>query len=202
MIVTIMQNPKEEKKAIRRRILNERNSMDRSEIAKRSEEIARKLISSPEFESAGVVMVFVSFGSEVRTQRILNAALSSGKRVAVPLVQDKKIIASELLDPENDLAPGTYGILEPKPECVRPVPAEEIDLIVTPGLAFDRRGYRIGYGAGYYDRFFKTTRPDAPKIAVAFDFQVLDEVPTTERDLPVDAIITERRIIICNRRGK
>lgn len=97
---------------------------------------------------------------------------------------------------DSDLEKGVLGLLEPKKECKRLLNPEDIDLIVVPGIAFDILKNRIGYGAGYYDRFLKTTREDCLKVGVAFELQILDKINTQEHDVPLNAIITEKRVIL------
>jgi len=125
--------------------------------------------------------------------------LAHGKRVVAPKTvhRERRMIISEVFDVENDLAPGLWNIPEPRPECLRPVDVSEIDLVIVPGVAFDERGNRLGYGGGYYDRFFTELRDGVPLVAVAFEVQVLPEVPVAPWDRRVDLIITESRIIDC-----
>jgi len=98
----------------------------------------------------------------------------------------------------DELEPGYYNILTPKQEFIRYIDPSEIDLVIVPGAVFDREGYRVGYGGGYYDKFLSSKiRKDISKIAIAFDLQIVDKVPREEHDISVDYIITEKEIIKC-----
>jgi 5-formyltetrahydrofolate cyclo-ligase len=108
------------------------------------------------------------------------------------------LLFSRIIDYTGDLAPGTWGILEPQPDRVRPVALEEIDLVITPGAAFDQQGQRIGYGGGFYDGLLKSFHK--PSVALAYAVQMVEEVPTVSgHDEPVDIIITEEEIIRCKK---
>ena len=138
---------------------------------------------------------FVSFGGEVNTHQIINRAISDGKIICVPKIQSK-ITGIEIFKINSlaELKSGYYGILEPLEKCPK-VDSKNIDLIIMPGVAFDRQGGRIGYGAGFYDRFLSEMNRKVNKIALAYNLQVLDEVPVTELDVLIDGIITEEEII-------
>jgi 5-formyltetrahydrofolate cyclo-ligase len=162
--------------------------------------IIDKLIALETYRKSNTIMCFVDFKKEVRSRLIIRHALGLGKRVLVPVVVkeengSKTMKASHLIDFEEDLASGTMGILEPKPERRRFVDPSEIDFFVTPGVAFDVHKNRLGYGAGYHDNMFRHLRKDCPKAAICFDFQVLEHIPVMEYDVPVDMILTEKRTI-------
>lgn len=182
---------------LRKVILARKDLLTKEEQAKKSEAIHRRLLSLPAWEEATLVMIYVSFGSEVSTDYLIKKALAQGKRVAVPYCyrEERKLTASIIYDYPGDLIPRTWGILEPRPESLRPIDPSYIDLCLVPGVAFDIFGNRLGYGAGYYDRFLPGLRAGTPKIALAFEIQIVDTVFPTPRDVPVDLIITEARII-------
>lgn len=189
-----------EKKALRAEILRKRTHMSEEQITQDSRKIIDTLIDLDAYEKSQTIMCFVDFKKEVRSRQIIMHALSTGKRVLVPvIVQDqnglKTMRGSHLLEFEGDLAHGTMGILEPKPECRRFVDPFEIDFFVSPGLAFDIAKNRLGYGGGYHDVMFKYLRADCPKVAICFDFQVFNRIPVLAYDVPVDMIITERRVL-------
>jgi len=162
-----------------------------------SRRICRRLAALPEYAGAAVVMFYVDFASEVRTRQFLPTAWEQGKRVVVPFC------TGDALEPfyitsMDELAEGSYGILEPtqaiRSRRQRRVDPAELDLIVVPGLAFDRRGGRLGQGKGYYDRFLRTVRPDAPRIALAFECQLFPAVPMRPHDVYVHKVITEAAV--------
>ncbi|HDH96432.1 MAG TPA: 5-formyltetrahydrofolate cyclo-ligase [Proteobacteria bacterium] len=98
-------------------------------------------------------------------------------------------------DLNRDLAPGAFGIPEPRGAELPEVDEDEIELVVTPGAAFDMLGYRLGYGGGFYDRLFAQIRPDCLKVGIAFSFQLVDSVPHEPTDVPVDIVVTDQHII-------
>lgn len=133
----------------------------------------------------------------MRTREIVDWALADGKRVIVPITDraNKRLVFSELKAPNRELEKGAFGILEPKVEFRKPVPLEEADVVLVPGVAWDRRGYRIGYGAGYYDRSINSLQKHTTKIGLAYEFQIVPSIPTIRYDRRVDDIVTEGRII-------
>ncbi len=163
-------------------------------------EIERKLFSLSEFKKAESVMFYVSGKDEVMTGSMIEKAIAAGKRVVVPSLKEtpEDITPSLLLDYENDLEKGMFGILEPKRECIRHFSLEEIDIVLVPGVAFDRSGGRIGFGGGYYDRFLSRLCSKTGVWGLAFDFQVLEKLLLTESDMPVQKVITEKKVMDCS----
>lgn len=188
------------KKDIRNLVAERRDRLTPGELSARSAAVEARLFSYEPFVSARTVMFFVSFRSEVLTEGMIKRALDAGKCVVAPVVrlETRELVASELKDFDSELAEGAYGIPEPKPEFVRPVPPEEIDFAAVPGLAFDRAGHRVGYGGGFYDRFIERLRPDAHLAALAFSFQLFDEVPFQQHDRKIHAVITDAETLIVN----
>ncbi len=188
-----------EKKLLRKEVLSRRDTLTWEEVREHSRVIAGRLVSLSEFIRAGTVMYFLNFGKEVQTLEMVPATLALGKRVVAPKTvhKERRMILSEIIDTENDLAPGLWNIPEPKPDRIRPVDATQIDFVLVPGVAFDESGNRMGYGGGYYDRFFNELRPGVPLVAVTFELQVLPAVPVAAWDRRVDLILTEKRVIDC-----
>jgi 5-formyltetrahydrofolate cyclo-ligase len=189
-----------DKKALRKKILSLRDALPSEERHKKSVVIQSQLISLPQFIAARTVALFVSCRSEVLTEPIIRKSLSLEKVTALPITDlaRKQLTLSRITDFDADLAPGTRGILEPKPDRIRPVSPDELDLVITPGAAFDRQGRRLGYGGGFYDGLLRSMTVRKPAIALAFALQVVDEVPfDPSYDQPVDMIITEEEIIDC-----
>lgn len=193
------------KPAIRRITLEKRELLTPEEVAEKSEAIRKRLFSLEQVKRAGVVMAYMSFRNEVSTEELIKQCLRSGKRVAVPKVEKrdpdasgtvvKSLGAYEIKEAGKYMITGFMGIAEPDVSVLRRVDPSEIDIVIVPGVAFDTDRNRIGYGGGYYDRFIPALRPDCLKVAVAFELQVYDSVPTAEFDLPVDIVVTEKRII-------
>jgi len=179
------------KSELRAAILARRDALSKEEITRKSAAASAHLLSLAEFTAAKVIMFFFSFRSELDTSSLIKAAMAAGKRVIAPRVdrQARFLVPCEIMDLEQDLAPGVYDIQEPRSSC-RVVEPETIDVVIVPGAVWDERGYRIGYGAGYYDRFLALA-PRARRIGLGFELQVVSEVPRTPRDLPVELLVTE-----------
>lgn len=187
------------KKALRKEIIAARMNQPDEVVAEKSARIAEKVKSLPEFAKAGLVMFYLDFRKEVATGELIRYCLDNGKRVVIPITDSKNIrlIPSELKDYPGDLTSGTWGILEPKPDRVRPVEPSELDFVIVPGVSFDDKGNRLGYGGGFYDRFLRQTRPDTVFAALAFELQIRDNVYPEAHDYPVHYVITEDRTIKC-----
>jgi 5-formyltetrahydrofolate cyclo-ligase len=165
---------------------------------KKSAQICRRVISSALFRRARTVMLFSSFRSEVDTKRVIAEALRLKKRVVLPKVAAGKtrgILPVEIREPAKDLAPGAYGIMEPV-SAGKALTPSAIDAVFIPGLAFDKRGYRIGYGGGYYDSFMRRI-PRRKTAGLAFGAQVVKTMPRERHDVPVGRIYTEKGVIRC-----
>ena len=192
------------KKQLRKEIMTTRMGQQDDMVRFKSEQIALKVRSLPEFMKAKTIMFYIDFRKEVITGDLISYSLANGKRALVPITDTKNIrlIPSELKDYPDDLTPGTWGIMEPKPDCVRPVDPAEIDLVIVPGVSFDVEGNRLGYGGGFYDRFLGQTRPDTVYVALAFELQMQDDVYPEAHDCPVHFVVTEERIIKADNRSQ
>ncbi|OGX29120.1 MAG: 5-formyltetrahydrofolate cyclo-ligase [Omnitrophica WOR_2 bacterium RIFCSPLOWO2_12_FULL_51_24] len=179
------------KQSLRENILRRLKTQKEDERHSRSLAIKRRLLSLPEFKRANVIMFYVSKGGEVETMPIIGAALERGKVVLVPVikVRKKKMVVSEIMDPNKDLVRGPYGIYQPKAhfEVFHP---RSIDLAIVPGIAFDRKGNRLGRGMGYYDKFLTRLRPGVTTVGLAFKFQVVKKLPRLSHDQPVTKLLT------------
>jgi len=187
------------KSLLRKKILALRQSQSPQAIERKSDEIKRKLLGISQFSMAGTILFYLALADEVQTEKVIEHSLKLGKRVAVPLIesQNNQILISELKDPERELEPGTLGIFQPKKNFYRPLKMEQLELVIVPGVAFDKRGNRLGFGKGFYDRFLRKAPERTKSIALAFELQLVDDVPSELHDVPVDYIITEKRIIDC-----
>ncbi len=190
-----------EKKALRKKIISLRDQLLPEEITAKSSLIAAGLYNLQAYRDAGAVMFFITFGTEVDTRPMVEETIKRGKLALAPkaLPETRELIPSRVLDWDSDLVPGAYNIPEPGEDTLRPVKPETIDLLVVPGVAFDLKGNRLGYGGGYYDRFFPLLNKQTPLVALVFDLQILPEIPVDEWDRRVDIIITEKRVIDCRR---
>lgn len=169
-------------------ILNKLNLQKSNDLAVKSSKIKQKLHSLDDFTRAKDIFVYISKDSEIDTRGIIETSLKQGKDVYCPIVKNRQIKVGKLRNTE-DLRPGRFGILEPE----KTVRKNKFDIIIVPGIAFDKNGSRIGRGGGYFDRFLEKT--SGKKIALASDFQVLDGIETEKHDVLMDKIITEKRII-------
>lgn len=188
---------KRAKRALRREVLERRDALPPAEREARSRRIADRLLALPELERAGTVMAFSSFGSEADTRPVLERLAGRGVRLALPRIREGEIRPVGYR-PGDPVTRAPFGALEPS--AGRELDAAEIDVVVTPGVAFDPEGFRVGYGGGFYDRLFRRTREDAFRVAIGFALQVVPPVPRGRTDEPVDALVTEDEVIRCRRR--
>ena len=180
------------KHKIRHEIKQKIKTYSELEKSEKSDIIKNKLFSEEEFKKAKVVMFYVSLKDEVSTFSMIDEAIKTGKKVCVPVIlkEDKRLIAGEIKNREKDLERQHFGIYQPKSGKVKEVPLENIDLVVVPGIAFDRSNVRLGRGHGYYDRFLCALSGKTKTIGLAFDFQVVENLPKDSHDIPVWKTIT------------
>lgn len=181
------------KTTLRKDILEKLNSQKEVDRFRDSIAIKDKLFSSGEFKSARTILFYASFDGEVDTWEMMQQAKRQGKAVLLPVIvkSQKQIIPSRVLDFDLELEIGPYGIKQPTKSYLRPIPLEDIDLVVVPAVAFDKKGNRLGRGEGYYDRLLAQLPPYIPTVGLAFAFQILDELPqVTSHDRPVKKVIT------------
>lgn len=184
-----------DKKTIREKVLKERKNLGHPARKEFSKEITKKLLNSNYYKSAKTIMCFISFSDEVNTRDFIERAIEDGKNIVVPITfPETHELKPSLLKNLKELEPGFYNILTPKKEFQRFIDPKEIDLVVTPGVAFRKDGYRVGYGGGYYDRFLSKI-PNTTTIAICFSAQIVDDLPVDSYDIPVDYIYTEDNII-------
>ena len=187
----------DERQRLRKEILGARDLMDAGERHEKSNAAMQNFWSLPEMKHWSTLFIYVNFRSELETLELINRCLGQGIRVAVPLVEAAtySMIPFLIQDPEKDLVPGYYDIPEPDPQkCLR-VTGREIDAAVIPGSVFDINGGRLGYGGGYYDRFLVNDAPQAKRIGLAFEMQIVENVPVEPHDQPLDILVTEKRIV-------
>ena len=183
------------KERLRKRVLAVRMGLDRSQVEVSGQAILERVLGLEAYRRAKLVHTYVSSKeNEVDTRALICTCLAQGKRVAVPVVMPgAKAMAHALIDDLDQLVVGSYGLAQPDPAEIVWLPAESrIDLVVVPGLAFDRRGQRIGWGGGYYDRFLAQVQ--TVKIGLCYDELVLDCIPGEPHDVPVDVVVAETAI--------
>lgn len=179
------------KNELRKKALVARDSLLPGQRSSKSRQIEERLFSLPEFKSAHVIMFFASFRSEVETAPMIRRALAAGKRVVLPKVKGKELELFEIKIFDSDVSPGAWGIPEPRGSAL--VKLDELDVIIVPGVAFDERGNRLGYGAGFYDKLLSEFKK--PTVAIAFEQQIVPMILADPHDVPVKKIVTENRII-------
>jgi 5-formyltetrahydrofolate cyclo-ligase len=173
-----------------------RRQPDQAALSRR---IGDALLALPEYLAAAAVMLYVDVGSEVRTRPLFAPMWAAGKQVVVPYCVGDGLELFRLESLE-ELAPGTLGIPEPAKELRgrgdRAFDPAQLDLVVVPGIAFDRRGGRLGQGKGYYDRFLPLVSPRAALVGLAFECQLLPEIPMLQHDLYLHKVITEAAVYV------
>ena len=183
-----------DKKMLREKYLKLRNKLSPDEIIFLSEMARNNLFLSPLWQKASSIMSYISFGKEFSTTGIIEHAWEEHKKVIAPIcIPESKTL--RLADYRRGDAPvfSSFGV--PEPLSSPPAEANKIELCLVPGLVFDLRGNRIGFGAGYYDRFLATLSPEIPKIGLAFDFQINAEpLPAEKHDQKLHYILTEKKL--------
>ncbi|MFY9177597.1 MAG: 5-formyltetrahydrofolate cyclo-ligase [Caldicoprobacterales bacterium] len=193
-----MENIIKEKAKLRVKMKESRNQLTDQDVLDKSKRIQNLLNSILAKSCYNNYMSYVSIKNEVRTIEIIDNLLKNGNNVSVPvcITETTKLIASQIFH-IDELVPTHFGLLEPKSDSIRPVEPECLDLVLVPGLAFDRKGNRLGYGKGYYDGFLTKVSSNTLKIGLAYSFQIINEVPVDSSDVPLDIIVTDKEIITC-----
>lgn len=181
-----------DKKELRKHMLQKRNRLEENYRKNANAAITEAFLCSSVYQACENIFIYISYSSEVDTNEIITRAISDGKTVLVPLTDqvEKRMDAVQITDFNTQLCQSCCGILEPNFTSREPYPPEKIDLIVVPGVAFDRRGYRIGYGGGYYDKYLSQSL-NAVTIGFAYEQSLIDEIPSEGHDQKVDIILTE-----------
>ena len=174
-----------DKQTLRQQIREQKRAMTVQQIELASEKLGELFVQSPLYRQANTIYGYLPYNQEVRTVSMLERAIRDGKRVAVPKVygQEMKFI---YLEDFNRVEKGYAGIPEPVEDG--PVANDTTALVLMPGLAFDPRGHRIGYGGGFYDKFL-AAEPNHPTLALCYGFQMLPQIPVEEYDVPVDCVL-------------
>lgn len=186
---------KNSKKEIRASIQKKRDSLSSGKRHEKSLVISLKFIDLDYYKDSSRLLAYYPFRSEIDTKIIIKDALNRGKEIILPRVGKDCLELYYVRDLEYDLEPGSYDIMEPIPERCPQAQAGSIDLVIVPGVGFDRDYNRLGYGGGFYDRLLMEIPEDIPRIALAFDIQVVDQIPVSGHDLKIDMLITESFIL-------
>jgi len=174
-----------DKKELRKAIRAKKQALTGEEIRRRSASLTWQFQHTAQYRDAKTLYAYLPYNQEVRTEELILQALEDGKRVAVPKVYCDEMRFIYINDFE-DLDEGYAGIFEPIAD--EPVADDPTALVLMPGVAFTEDGKRMGYGGGFYDRFLQS-EPEHPTVALCYDFQIMEELPTEEFDVPVDLVI-------------
>jgi 5-formyltetrahydrofolate cyclo-ligase len=176
------------KQQIRSKILFELKTQKEDNRDRKSRRILKRLLRTGVFKRAKIIMSYIAFDGEVNTEEMIKEAKKLGKIVTVPVCRRNRITLRPcILDDNAGLKKGHYGVCEPSPK--RFIHPKDLDLVIVPGVAFDKQGNRLGRGKGCYDRFLKRLPEDIPCIGIAFDFQILPRIPAKTHDISVDKVI-------------
>jgi 5-formyltetrahydrofolate cyclo-ligase len=179
------------KRSIRQKLLKQRRALTGAECRQFSHAAQQLLFATDVYSQASAVALYAPIHNEVLTAALFSSARQSGKKVCYPRVNGESL-EFLVVEEEGDLLPGAFGVAEPTGTAIMPL--DEISLVMVPGVAFDRSGYRLGYGRGYYDRTFGSTR-QAVLAGLAYDFQVVDELPTEDHDVHLDLLVTSSKVL-------
>jgi 5-formyltetrahydrofolate cyclo-ligase len=187
-----------DKAQLRRQLQNSLIAMPDEQRSEKSRRACRNLISTSQFQNASTVMMYLSLPYEADTSEAILHAWQLGKMVAVPKIswEQRHMIPVKISSLETGISTIASGLKNPIAGV--PVPFEDIDLVVTPALGFDRQGNRLGRGGSYYDRFFANAELKASRCGFAFAEQLLDSIPVKEHDEPVDSLVTDEGVIYFN----
>jgi len=192
-----MDDLKQTKSKIRKDMITALESLSENEIALKTRKIENRLFDFANFVEANITMLYISCPGEVTSRNIITYCLDYKKIIVLPAFDAQKfrIRLFKIDNIEKDLKPGSRGMLEPDTARCKPVPVECLDIAIIPGIAFDEKGGRIGSGEGYYDRFIPKLPITTRKVSIAFEDQIIPQVPMESHDKHVDIIITNERTI-------
>ena len=192
-----------DRNSLRKDRLAARDLMEPALRKEKSRRICALLKAHPVVTDADHLFVYVDFRSEVETMELIRQLIAAGKTISVPvtLLEESRLQAVRLTDPDTQLIPGCYDIPEPTPDqiAIATVDPATIDTVLIPGSVFDTGGGRLGYGGGFYDRFLTESAPRAARVGVAFELQLVDQVPMEPHDQYMDVLVTEQQIYDCGR---
>lgn len=184
-----------DKDALRQVMGQKRDQMPAHYIYTVQEAICERVVAWAVFQAAEIVASYVSVRKEVDTHRLIEYALKVGKRVCVPVTKRKGVMVFQEISSLDELKSARFGLMEPEYDTERIVAPEYLDLMMVPGVAFDRQGNRLGFGGGYYDRYL--AHCDATSVGLAYGFQIVDDIPTEGHDVRMDGLVTENEAILC-----
>lgn len=188
---------------MRQKVLAMRDCLSTIEREEKSMFISSRVMELPQVTVARIVLVYMHFRSEVQTFEIIRRLFNANQIVTIPYTNSTKsqLVAVKVTNLDQQVAPGYCGIPEPIPELIESASCDPatIDLVIIPGSVFDKSGGRLGYGGGFYDRFLTNGAPDAVRVGIAFELQLVERVPVEAHDQLMDFVVTEENIYDCRR---
>ena len=182
------------KNQIRKEMKKKRRSMELSEVAEKGQKAAELFLNCEIYKSAQTIMLYMPLGNETDTSEIIKKAFCDGKRLVLPVTDEESgKITPYVFEEATELEKGGFSVVEPKHALL--AKQSEIDAVIVPGIAFDQRGARVGFGKGCYDMFLSGM--ETVKIGFCYDFQICVEIPSDAHDVKMDFIVTKNRIIAC-----
>lgn len=179
------------KALIRDEMKAKRRNMNKNEVAEKSRKAAQLFLNSGIYKSAKIIMLYMPLGNETDTGEIIRRAFADGKTLVLPVTDEQSgRITPYVLEQDTLLEKGGFSVVEPRNS--EPIEKSEIDAVLVPGIAFDKKGARLGFGRGCYDMFLEKMK--AVKLGYCYSFQLLDEIPSDSHDIRMDYIITEKEI--------
>ena len=185
------------RKRLRREVLAGRDRLTSADRIEKSRLIEENLWQLEEIAGAEILFIYVNYRSEVETLTMIRHCLAKGKQVAVPLtdLRNSRLLPYAVNDPDQDLRPGYCGIPEPVQGRLVAIDPRAIETVILPGSVFDEQGGRLGYGGGYYDRFLANDAPEARRVGIAFEQQLVEQLPLLPHDKRLHTLVTEKRIL-------
>lgn len=182
------------KRAARAHARAARCALDLATCDAASESLAAALLSLQELAGARIVLAYGATPEEIDPAPTVASLRARGTRVALPRIESPGVLGVHLVEHDDDLDAGPYGLTQPRADAPR-VPLDDIDAVLVPGVAFDEAGFRLGYGGGYYDRLIPQLRDDCLTIGIAYDEQLLERIPAEEHDVRVRLVVTPTRVL-------
>jgi len=190
------------KEILRKKWMKKRKKVAKKEGDIKSKIISKKILSLKEIKELKNIMIYVSYRSEVSTNKLIISLLNKNKRIFAPycIKDEKRMEVVEIENPDQDLEKGAYGIKEPAKRIRNnKIDPKNLDIVVVPAVAFSKSGYRVGYGGGYYDRFLERLANKTITIGINYEEMLFDTVPKEDHDLAVDMVVTDKRLLRINK---
>jgi len=192
-----MSDTKNSKKSVLADVMAKLSELTDEELAEKQKAIESNLLTFANFLEAGLALLYINRNSEIATEKIIRTSLDVGKGIVLPAYSESKhtITLLRVNNYDSDIIKKTSGVFEPNPAVCKKVPLDLIDIALIPGLAFDEKGGRVGFGEGFYNKLITKLPETTRKVSIAFEEQIADSIPMDSRKYNVDIIITDQRTI-------